>query len=257
MPGHLRSCVGVVMKNWKLFNKLKEIIDAKKGGPWYQITNKADAPSRAEIYLYNDIGMWDISADEFVRELTILDVSEIDVRINSKGGEIFDGIAIYTALKSHKARVTTYVDSIAASIASVIAMAGDEIVMSRHSEMMIHKAQGITIGDDDDHEEAVNVLRRQNSKIAGIYAERAGGEVDHWLALMKAETWFTADEAVAAGLANRVGDKDAKKETNLVSTIFNFKHQGRSQAPAPDVVEEIEWVFDAEAFVNALREEKK
>ncbi|MFD8700984.1 Clp protease ClpP, partial [Kitasatospora purpeofusca] len=113
---------------------------------WYRITNSMDEAGSptADVHIYGDIGSWGITAAGFVDELKTINASEIHLFINSPGGEVFDGLAIHNALRSHRARVMVQVDSLAASIASVIAMAGDRIVMSPHSQMMIHMAQGVS-----------------------------------------------------------------------------------------------------------------
>lgn len=172
---------------------------------WYRIVNKAD-DDRAEIYLYDEIGWFGTTAGDFVDELAGIEASRIDVRINSIGGSVFDGIAIFNALRAHDAQVVTHVDSAALSIASVIAQAGAERVMMSGSQMMIHEAWGVAIGSADDMEEYAAILRRQTDNIAGIYAERVGGSgsKSHFLSLMKGEKWMNADEAVSEGLADRV-----------------------------------------------------
>jgi ATP-dependent protease ClpP protease subunit len=175
---------------------------------WYRISNSIGA-SAATIYIYDEIGYWGVTASEFVAELSQLNVASIDLHISSPGGEIFDGMAIFEALRSHPAQVTTYVDSLAASIASVIAMAGDRIVIAPYGEMMIHDGSGLCIGNAADMVEMAELLDRQSNKIASVYADRAGGTVEEWRALMTAETWFSAAEAVAAGLADEVSGATA------------------------------------------------
>lgn len=172
---------------------------------WYRIVNKAEE-DRAEIYLYDEIGWFGTTAGDFVDELSDIDSKNIDVHINSIGGSVFDGIAIFNALRSHSARVVTRVDSAALSIASVIAQAGEERIMLSGSQMMIHEAWGLAIGAADDMREYADILDRQTDNIAGIYAERVGGsgKKSHFLAAMKGEKWMNADEAVDEGLADRV-----------------------------------------------------
>ncbi|WP_326646066.1 ATP-dependent Clp protease proteolytic subunit [Streptosporangium sp. NBC_01755] len=212
-----------------------------KVGPerqWYRITNLADP---AEVVIYDEIGYWGTSAETFLEELRSITASEISLRINSPGGEIFDGIAIHNVLRSHTATVTVYVDSLAASIASVIAMAGDRIIMQPHSQMMIHDGSGFCYGQAGDMREMADLLDRQSDNIAGVYAERAGGTVAEWRARMQAETWYTADEAVAAGLADEVArpvrqpDQDPAMAASWDLSVFRFA--GRSAAPAPAVSE--------------------
>ncbi|WP_158170967.1 head maturation protease, ClpP-related [Rhodococcus sp. JT-3] len=209
---------------------------------WYQIRNAAEEDEGpAEILIYDEIGYgWygGVSAQNFAKELGAISADEITVRLNSPGGDVYDGIAILNALRSHKARVTVYVDGLAASAASFIAMAGDEVVMRRNSEMMIHDASCLGIGNAGEMRKVADDLDRVSNNIASIYAERAGGTTDEWREIMLAETWYSAQEAVDAGLANRV---DAKAETgeddkaaaknSFDLSIFNYA--GRREAPAP------------------------
>jgi ATP-dependent Clp endopeptidase proteolytic subunit ClpP len=205
---------------------------------WYRITNAVgDAP--AVVHVYDEIGYWGVTASDFVRELSALNVSAIDLHINSPGGEIFDGIAIANALRAHRATVTTYVDSLAASIASVIAMAGDRIVMAPNSQMMIHDGSGFCIGDAADMREMADLLDRQSDNIASVYANRAGGTVEEWRALMTAETWYTAEEAVEAGLADEVSSTRTSADDNSSQNSWDlsvFTYAGRAAAPAPVAV---------------------
>ncbi|WP_051797716.1 head maturation protease, ClpP-related [Streptomyces sp. NRRL S-337] len=209
---------------------------------WYRITNLGQ--SAAEVVIYDEIGYFGVTAEDFMSELRDLDVSAITLRVNSPGGEIFDGIAIHNLLRSHRAYVTTYVDSLAASIASVIALAGDRVIMQPHSQMMIHDGSGLAIGNASDMRETADLLDRQSDNIAGIYAERAGGTPEEWRERMRAETWYTAAEAVAAGLADEVAETrqrpDAEPdqpEPALANSwdLSLFRYAGRSQAPDPAV----------------------
>jgi len=205
--------------------------------PWYQIRNAAEGDTGpAEVLIYDEIDSWfGVSAEALAREIGALDDSrELHVRINSPGGNIFDGVAILNALRGHPGKVTVIVDSLAASAASFIAMGGDEIVMNRDSEMMIHKGHGLVVGGADDMRQQAELIDRLNDKMAGIYAERAGGSVEDWLAIMDAETWYSADEAVEAGLADRVETVTADRDQAAAKFDLSiFAHAGRAHAPAP------------------------
>lgn len=208
---------------------------------WYRISNLVGTPT-ATIHIYDEIGYWGVTASEFVRELSQLNVSQIDVHLNSPGGEIFDGMAIYEALRAHPAQVTTHVDSLAASIASVIAMAGDRIVIAPFGELMIHDGSGLCIGNAADMVEMAELLDRQSNKIASVYASRAGGTVEEWRERMRAETWFSAAEAVEAGLADEVGGAGDDAATyppvptgsnSWDLSIFAYPNRAAAPAPAP------------------------
>ncbi len=182
---------------------------------WYSIANKS-SPDIVDVYLYDEIGVYGTTATAFQRELAEIKTARLDVHISSKGGDVFDGITIYNALRTHSAPVTTRVDALAASIASVIAQAGDTRLMLTGSQMMIHEAySGLNLGlTATDHREAADTLERQTDNIAGIYAERAGdtAKKDYFRSLMEAETWMTPTEAVSEGLADEVITPDVKTE---------------------------------------------
>lgn len=211
--------------------------------PWAKIdlhpTAAADdgtssSPSAADITLYGTIGadLWGdgISAADLARQIADLDVDELNVYVNSPGGAAWDGLAIMNALRRHKAKVTVTVDALAASAASVIAMAGDRIVMNRGSELMIHDASGWCIGNAEAMAETAQVLSKLSDSYAAAYAARAGGNTEDWRARMRAETWYTAEEAVLAGLADEWVDAPPAEARFDMS---GFRYRGRAAAPAP------------------------
>ncbi len=174
-------------------------------GSWYTVSNKQD-PVRAEIFLFDEIGFFGVTAADFVQELVDITAPEIRVHLASRGGDVFDGVAIFNALRTHEARIIIQVDSMAASVASVIAQAGDERIMVTGSQMMIHDAWALAVGNSEDLRTVADTLDKQTDNIAAIYAERAGDgrRKSHFRSLMRAETFFNATEAVAEGLADSV-----------------------------------------------------
>ncbi|MEU4804321.1 head maturation protease, ClpP-related [Actinosynnema sp. NPDC023587] len=209
---------------------------------WFSIRNFTDQPNRAAIYLFQEIGYWGVSASEFVQQLNQLNVDFLDVHINSPGGEVDDGVAIFNALRQHRARVTVYIDGLAASAASFIAMAGDEVLISQFAQVMIHEAHGLEFGDAADMRAMADLLDRYSDNIAAIYASRSGGPTAQWRELMRVETWFTGAEAVDAGLADDTydllsADESDEDERMAVArwdfSVFGFRHGGRAAAPAP------------------------
>jgi ATP-dependent protease ClpP protease subunit len=185
----------------------QNLAQATHGKPWYQVRNAQD---RAVINIYDEIGdLFGLSANEFVNDLRAINTPDIELHINSPGGIVFDGIAIYNALRQHPANVHVIVDSIAASIASVIAMAGDRIEMAQGSQMLIHDAHGACIGNASDMTQMSELLAKQSDNIANIYANRAGGDVADWRQRMQATTLYLAQEAVDAGLADGLLGDDA------------------------------------------------
>ena len=183
----------------------------------YTIQNAAG--DEAVIRIYDEIWWLGVNAVDFAADLDGITAPEIRVEINSPGGDVFDGIAIYNALRTHPARITTRVDGIAASIASVIAQAGDHRVMVASSQMMIHNAWGMTVGDHGDHEDMAALLSMQDEIIAGIYATGSSKDAAYFRGLMDAETWMTAERAVAEGLADEVMDPGSKPKDTLVQKI--------------------------------------
>lgn len=229
----------------------------KDGAAPYRMQAKADS-DEADIFIYNEISFWGISAQEFVRDLSDLGaVATLNVHISSPGGDVFDGVAIYRALKDHPATVNVTIDSMAASIASVIAMAGDRIVMAKHSMMMIHEPWAFVVGDADDMKAMANALDKMGNQIAGIYADRAGGTSDEWRARMRAETWMSDQEAVDLGLADEIGDDEAAKNSFDLSIFKNAPRAAQAAQATEPVGNEArpalmpDWRRDAQHRVGA------
>ncbi len=185
---------------------------------WYSIKNAHE--DTAEVLIYNEIGWMGVSAEAFMTEVKAITAPEINVRINSPGGSVFDSIAIYNTLRTHPASVTTQVDSLAASGASIIVQAGDQRLMLQHSQMMIHEAAGIAIGGSADMREYADILDRQTDIIADIYATRNGDRRSkpRFLNQMRDETWFSDSEAVDAGLADAVVAPSTRPAQTVEST---------------------------------------
>lgn len=167
-----------------------------------------------ELFIYDVIDpWWGVSANAVVRALRDIK-GDVTVRINSPGGDAFDGIAIYNALKRHaeKGKVTVEVDGLAASAASIIAMAGDQIIVAKGAMLMIHCAWSFTIGDAGEHEKRASMLSKLDTQIAGVYAARSKKSEAECLELMQDETWMGADEAVELGFADSIGAAKARKD---------------------------------------------
>ena len=175
-----------------------------------RINNRSDAGlhfaqenDRAVIRIYDIIGWPFIEAQDVGNALDRVEADEIEVQINSPGGDAFEGVAIFNLLRAHPAKIHTRVDGLAASAASLVAQAGDVRTMLTGAEMMIHEAWGITIGPEQDHRDNADALHKLSRNYASLYGERSGRDPDGFYDLMKAETWFTHDEAVEAGLADQ------------------------------------------------------
>lgn len=176
---------------------------------WYSIINKSD---RAEIWIYEEIGEdWfsggGVTAKGFQKELSAIKANQIDLHVNSPGGEVFDGLTIHNLIKQHPAKVTTYVDGLAASIASVIALAGDKIVMAENALMMIHNPYGMTRGDAAEMRRMADTLDKVSGSIVLAYANKTGKTDEEIKSMMDAETWMTADEAMNYGFIDEISEQ--------------------------------------------------
>lgn len=165
----------------------------------------------AEIWIYDEIGSgWfgGMSAKQFADEFRKLGkVENISLRINSPGGDVFDGLAIYNLLKQSKARIIVNIDGLAASIASIIAMAGDEINMAENAIMMIHKSWGMSIGNADEMQKMSETLTKLDSTLASTYAKQTGLDLGAISQMMADETWMNSQEAMAFGFITNITDE--------------------------------------------------
>lgn len=163
----------------------------------------------AQLTIYGVIGSWSDGneAKQIQRWLRNVDAEEIHVNIHSPGGDAFDGIAIHNLLKNHKARVIVHVDGYACSAASVIAMAGDEVIMPSNTMLMIHQASTFTWGNADDLEKIATDLRGIDGALSATYKQRFIGTDEELAIMLKYETWLTAEKAVALGFADKVSNE--------------------------------------------------
>ncbi len=193
-----------------------------------------------EICIYDVIdswgGEWGVSAGEVAEALTTLGkVPSISVRLNTPGGDYFEGVNIAHQLARYPGVVTVYVDGLAASAGSVIAMGGDRIVMAQGSQMMIHEASSMAWGTASEMRRTADMLDQTNSDIAAMYAQRTGGDVATWRAAVAAETWYTAAQAVAAGLADEVVSLPARTPDPAASSVAAAAAPVSPPTPAPRI----------------------
>lgn len=185
----------------------REMRDLEKEPLNYRVVAADKKGGEAEMYLYDEIGFWGVTAKRFADDLKGLgEVSKIHLHISSDGGEVFAGRAIYNQLAQHKARIIVHVDGIAASIASLIAMAGNEIRMGEGAFIMIHNAWSIAVGNAKEMRARADVLETIDASITGTYAKRTKNDVAQIKKWMEAETWFSAEDAVAKGFADVVDE---------------------------------------------------
>lgn len=261
---------------------------ARRDDPWYHIgpvlalakieakpetSGKRDdnekTPTSADVYVFEGIGGWfGVTSSDFVRDVASLDVDELVLHLNSPGGVASEGVAIANVLRAHRAKVTVRVDGLAASAASVIAMAGDEVIMGVGAQMMIHDPWSLAIGNAAELAKEQRALDSVGDSIAATYAAKAGGASADWRAVMQAEAWYTAEEAVEAGLADRVAapDEVATAKGDQVTPgarsgglwdawdslsrpdrhdLSAFSYAGRAAAPAPPMPARVTPAADA------------
>ena len=204
-------------------NGLFALLAANKGRGKFHA--QATAEGEATIWLYDTIVSDDywggVSALTLGKQLAeYRDKAIIHLRINSPGGDVFAGRAMETLLAEHPAKIVTHIDGYAASAASYVALAGEERIISPGGMVMIHQAQGIAIGNSADLRETADLLDKTSDDVATVYATKAGGTGAEWRDAMKAESWYTADEAVSAGLADSVAGAEQSPQNRDWGQVF-------------------------------------
>lgn len=234
---------------------------------WYTIKALA-ATGEAEISIYDEIGSWGVTAAAFIADLKKIDAKKIVLSINSPGGSVFDGYAIYNALKFSGKEITVRVMGIAASMASYIAMAGTKIEMPANSMMMVHNAISGVYGDAENMRDVADVLDKIDNSIVATYMARTGKSEEDVRALMAADTFMTAAEALELGFATDVIDTisaTANFELDKLPENVRAMFKASAAKPGPDDEEDKDDAEDTddeppEAFadqVSALATEAK
>ncbi len=198
----------------------------KREASWYKVQNSADV---ATIDIYEGVGKsadgGGVSAKSFIEELRGINASTIKLSLNSAGGSVFEGFAIYNALKSHRARVEVTVSGLAASIASVIAMAGDTVTMPENAMMMVHSPWTIAAGNASDFRKTAEMLDKTSLGIVAAYRGKTGLDTARINELMEAETWMTAAEAQALGFCDEVtGATEIRASACTVEALKQYNH---------------------------------
>ena len=191
-----------------------------------------------EVLIYGEIG-WEVTASGVIEQLKNAAGEDVKVRISSGGGDVYEGIAIVNALRGYKGALTVVIESLAASAASFIAAGcGARVVARPNAEVMVHRAWTMQMGNSNDLAKTIGDLERQDAKLAAIYSDKTGGSAEEWLERMDAETWFTAQEALDAGLVDAIEDAKtvapvAKTEKSRV--LASCRYASRSAAPPPPI----------------------
>ncbi len=176
------------------------------------------------VDLYDEIGFWGVTAKRFSEVLKASSAGTINLRINSPGGDVFDGIAIYNDLVNHAADVNVTVTGLAASAASLVAMAGDDIAIADNAFLMIHNAWAFAIGDENEMRSMAKTLGQIDGALARTYAKQTGSDEKDLRALMDAETWMDGGDAVDRGFADRVVDADSGSGASASFDLSNFQN---------------------------------
>lgn len=179
-------------------------LEPQQRTPKLRVTNALGSRT-ADIWIYDEIGCWGVMAEDLIEALQQVTGADLVIHLNSPGGDYFEGAACYHALLNWPGNVEVRIEGLAASAASFVAMAGDTVIAEPASQLMIHEASGLCWGNSDEMTAMAGVLNKISASIASIYQTRAGGTVDDWRAAMRVESWYSAEEAVAAGLADSVG----------------------------------------------------
>lgn len=222
---------------------------------WYAMEQKIDAEgnksTKAEIFIYDEIGGFGVNAGQFLEELENLgEVEQIDLRISSPGGSIIEGNVIFNAIKRHSANVTVYIDGMAASMASVIAMAGDEVIMADNALLMIHNPWTVSIGDSEQLRKDADLMDKMKSAIINAYSRSSYTE-EELEELMNATTWFTASEALEAGFID--GTTEGLQAAASISELSMIAKQAEATLPVEKIVSNL--IAQHETQVAKLEED--
>lgn len=251
----------------KVFAKCQRIAakcrDVKGYKPGSLFARASDKPSEGAMYIYEAIGGWfgGVTADGVRQALDALKgVETLNVYINSEGGDVFEAKAIYTQLQRFAAKKVVHIDGLAASAATFIAMAGDEIVTAPEATWMIHDAWGIEVGNADAMRAYGDRLDMLSADIAQIYSKRTGATVDEMRDLMKSETWMNAQEALDKKFTDRLAkyddeddeddEKAAVKPSGVLALIVNSEK--RATATEADLLR-----FRAERAQDKVKDMKQ
>ena len=219
-----------------LRNRLQALILQNQKTPRLYEIRSEEGSDEATIYLYDFIdSFWGVSAETFCKDLNAIKAGTIHLRINSPGGNAFDGVAIYTALEQHSSKIIAHIDGLAASAASFIALAADEVEIAAGAMIMIHRGQGIVMGDRDAMLKIADLLTKFDANLVALYQRETGNtaeQIDEWLA---AETWFNAEEAIEHGFADRLAPETASASARAQAWDLSAYDRAPA-APSPSPV---------------------
>ena len=190
---------------------------------WYNIKSQAST-NMVDVYLFDEIGAYGVTAQSFINDIKDYKKQSLNLHINCVGGDVFEGMAIYNVLKKRTQKTTIYIEGIAASMGSIIALAGDEVIMSENSLYMIHNAWGGTMGEASEMRKYADILEKLSNETADIYVKKTGLSIEIVKEMMNKETWMNANEALELGFIDAVSDAvkvaakiDVSKFKNITS----------------------------------------
>jgi ATP-dependent Clp protease protease subunit len=233
-------------------NRLLTLVKANKDKPKrHEILNAAG--DEATVYLYDAIdSYYGVNAEAFVKDFNAITAPTIHLRINSPGGDVFDGRAIATAIAQHKSNVVAHVDGLAASAASYVAIAADSVEMAPGSFLMIHNAWTFAFGNSEDLLSTAALLEKIDASLAADYSKKSGkavAQIEQW---MSDETWFTAEEAVAEGFADSIAEEQPEGVENAWDLSI-FDHAPKKDKGTDDLIVKIKLEVDA-TQIDAAKE---
>lgn len=215
---------------------------------WYAFSRVAEDTDEATIY--DEIGLFGVTADSFIRDLKKSTASNLTVRINSPGGDVFDGIAITNALREHAGTVTVVVDGYAASIASIIMLGGDRVIAAPNSYVMIHNPWTVVAGDANELRKQADVLTKIEGTLADEYAAKTKRSADQIKAAMAQETWFNAQEALDFGLIDEISGTASANASAPIAITARVRPVGAEVEAAVEIAAQDEQVQPSMAAVR-------
>ena len=230
----------------------------------YDIRNES---KDVDIYIYDEIGSHDVNAKSFIEELKKYKGKPLNIHINSIGGEVFDGMAIANAIKQHQGETRSYVEGIAASIATIVVLAADKVYMSENSLFMINNAWGGSMGEANDLRKQADVLEKISNEIANTYVKKTNLPVDRVKEMMQEETWLNAEEAKEIGFVDEITEAikvaakyDVSEFKNItesnIKSILNIKTKKEMAKSEKTLVEKLKALFNESENINNLEEEE-
>ena len=213
----------------------------------YRVENKAS--DEATVYIYDEISYWGVDANQFAKDFTDIKAKTIHLRVNSPGGSVFDGLAIFNTIQQHKSTVIAHIDGLAASIASVLVLAADEVQMAKNAFYMIHQPWSMVIGTSEDMRKEADLIDKVDGSIIQTYVDKTGKKESEIVDMMNEETWLTAEEALEMGFADSIFE-DKKEETKDAMALFDLS----LFAKVPDKIKNQGKELTAREMEKALRD---